>query len=497
MSHAAARAPSEVIRRVSSGISELDYILNGGFPRQHCILIAGATGTGKTTLALQFLLAHQARGERSLFVSMAQTRTSLNDIARSHGWELDPNLCHVLDIEDFLPAADREDAHLFKPDLADLVQTCSIIVDRIREIDAKAVVLDTLSEMRLLAVDPLRFRRAIYNLKTGVGHLGIPLMLITDHLARADPIPNLVDTVVELEHHSVAFGRDLRRIRIQKMRSSDFIEGYHDLRIQRSGMHIFPRVLPRTEGYLPDQEAVSEKFATGSPQLDQLLGGGLDRGARILSFGPTGVGKSTLGYQLALTAAARGEGSVIWSFEDLPHLIRARMAEMTNQTALLGRISLHHMEQRMVPPGEFVRTLIDEIKDGDLRLVILDSLSGLTQALGSPPHDTSYIQDLMTFLTAHGVMVYITMPHSGPSTNQSQEHILSLMADTILSLQYTVDKDRIGRCLGVIKQRSGPHHTTVHNYSLDDDGLHIGRPLSNIAGLMPGQPRHVVDDAAS
>lgn len=485
----------ESAERVTTGLAELDEVLHGGYPRKHCILVCGTTGTGKTTLALHFLMASQARGEPALYMSMAQNRESLIAIASSHGWDIDPQLNHILDIEDFMPDSQAADAHLFQPDLAELNQTCATIIERVKELGARSVILDTLSEMRLLATDQLRFRRAMYNLKTSIGHLGIPLLLISDNLNDADPIPNLADTIVRLEHQPIDFGQDHRRLRVQKMRASSFVEGFHDLRIERSGLRVFPRVVPRAERYLAPQAAVSEKFATGDPALDALLGGGLERGARILAYGPTGVGKSTLGYQLALTAAARGERSVIWSFEDLPHLIRVRLGEMSDRQDLLKAIRLHHMEQRMMPPGEFVRTLTDEIKREDLRLVVLDSIHGLGQAMGSPVNDTNHIQDLMTFLTANDIMVYITLPHAGPSSGQEQERTLSLMADTILSLQYTRDGDTIGRCVSVIKQRSGPHHTAVHAFALSNEGLHLGRQLRDISGLMPGQPRHAVEDA--
>lgn len=483
-------------QRIPTGIDGLDSVLHGGYHPKSCVMIAGDTGTGKTTLALQFLIEHQNGSDTpaGLYVSVSQNRAFLQAIIDSHGWRRDDARFDIMDLQDF-NLHDGEST-VFKPDLTELADASKRIIERAQQCQASVVVLDTLSEMRLMAEDELRFRRALMYLKQRLTAIGATVLILTDatEMEREETVRNAADTVLILDHLPMPFGEDLRRLRVNKLRAGTFLGGYHDMRIRTGGIRVYPRLVPHDETYQDKPPARTSPFPTGNADLDDMLDGGFDRSARALTFGPTGIGKSTLGYQLAIKAAERGEHSLLWSFEELPHLIRPRLQQMTDDPAVLDRIHIHHMEQRMMSPGEFSRTVLDQVQDHGISLVILDSITGLMRAIPDHEISTHHLHDLLTFLTSHEVMVYMTMPLAGPRTTAKQEEMLALVADTIIGMQQCQDEQGIGRCLFINKRRCGPHRRHVRRFTIDRQGMVIGKPLNDIAALWQNPMLGFMDD---
>lgn len=478
--------------RCASGIEGLDEILGGGFPSNCFYLVQGDPGSGKTTLALQFLLEGVRRGEQTLYITLSETKAELLKVARSHGWSLDAiPLFELSAIESLV----RMDAHttVFHPSELELAKVTALLLEQTRKTQPTRIVFDSLSEYRLMAETALRYRRQLLNLKQEFAKYGSTVLLLDDkmHNSRigADPhVLSLTDGVIEMEQLSPEYGRSRRRLRILKLRGVKFREGYHDYAIETGGLRVFPRIVA------PDHRTglQLETVSSGHTELDALLGGGLDRGTTTLILGPAGTGKSTIGIQYATQLAQRGEPSMLFAFDEVRSIILTRATAMGfdfAQHVERGLITLQQVDPAEISPGEFGMRIRRGVEAG-ARLVIIDSLNGYMNAMPGEKYLANQLHELSAYLNQHGVVtIFIIGQHGllGPSESPVN---LSYLADTVVHARYFEAAGVVRQALSVIKKRSGHHEKTIRELNLESGrGLRIGPPLKQFHGVMSGVPR--------
>jgi len=477
--------------RVSTGVEGLDAILGGGLPPSHLYLLEGTPGTGKTTLALQFLLAGAARGERGVYVTLSETRHELNEVATSHGWSLDN--VEVIELTPEEATTADEMYTVFHPAELELQQTMSAVLEAIDRSKPSLVVLDSLSEMRLLARDALRFRRQILALKHFFTGRATTVLLLDDKSgAEGDlQLHSLAHGVVLLEHVAMEFGAERRRLQVTKLRGLRFWGGYHDFRIRTGGLIVFPRVAPGKTA--PDREV--RLIDSGSPPLDNLLGGGLQEGSSLLIIGPAGTGKSVLSTQYACAATARGERVRFYLFDERLNsfLLRSEGLGMDLGEAISdGRLALQQIEPTEMSPGEFATDVARAIEEDDVRLIIIDSINGYMKSMPEERLLAIQVHELLSFLSNHRVTCIMTLVQQGIFGNPVDEAAeISYLADTVLLLRYFEVLGAVRQALSVVKKRSGNHERTIRECRVTHGGLSVGEPLTEFQGVLTGVPRYI------
>lgn len=441
--------------RVSTGIAGLDRVLHGGLPKGRITLIEGAPGTGKTTLALQFLLAAVAREEKALFLSIAQSPSELDVIARSHGIDL-------TGVEIYSPEiGDVDDARVFSVDTdeAQLVQLIDALHNRLDNAKPDCFVFDSLLELRLLASSAVGYRRELLGLRQRLRDAGVTALLL-DHLEPAGGerhAEGIVHGVIRLEAKTPAIGIVQRRLTALKMRGMDFSEGYHDLRIRTGGVVVFPRVVPSESC----ETLSTRQLAPPQASLREMLGGGLEYGTTTLISGQSGTGKSTMATVFAVAAAQEGGKAAMFLFEERPEVFRARSEGVglpLNEHEARGAITLSHFDPAETSPGEFSRHVIEAVEEEEITLVVIDSLSGYIAALPDRNNVMTHLVALLQYLARRGVVVIVNLAQHGLLGEPPRSEVdASYLADTIILLrQYTAGTE-IRRSIGVLKKRHSDH----------------------------------------
>ncbi|MFL5245379.1 MAG: ATPase domain-containing protein [Gemmataceae bacterium] len=475
--------------RVKTGIAGLDNILGGGFTRNRMYLIEGSPGAGKTTLALEFLLQGAEEGEQGVYVTLSETKEELLGVAASHGWSLDRlSICELIPSEEsLLPDAQPR---MFHPSEVELSETTKQVLDEVERIKPTRVVFDSLSEMRLLAQNPLRYRRQILALKHFFAGRQCTALFLDDLTAESTDIQlqSLAHGVVVLEHLAPEFGSERRRLRVVKMRGMRYRGGYHDFKIERGGLVVFPRLVASEH---------SEAFARGQggsgvPSLDELLGGGLDRGTSTLLMGPAGCGKSSLATQYAVAAAARGEPGVIFAFDESITTLLARSEGLgMNLRAHVasGKIRVQQIDPAELSPGEFADLVCQAVEKAGARIVVIDSLNGYLNAMPEERFLTLHLHELLMYLGQHGVVTLLVMAQHGFLGTSMQSPVdASYLADSVVLLRYFEAKGKLSRALSVVKRRGGAHDETLREFRLSNQGIHVGAPLEQYQGILSGIP---------
>ena len=478
--------PAEI--RMTTGIEGLDDILHGGFPANRVYLVEGEPGTGKTTLAMQFLMAGARLGESGLYVSLSETREELEASARSHGWSLDG-----IGIHELVPAGDtlkpESQYTIFHPSEIELSETTSAVLKEVERLKPRRVVFDSLSEMRLLAHDPLRYRRQILALKQYFIGRQCTVLLLDDRTSTAADLQlqSIVHGVLSLEHLALEYGSDRRRLRVIKLRGSRFRGGYHDFNIETGGVVVFPRLIA-AEHRLP---FVKGNATSDIPELDSLVGGGLARGSSTLIIGPAGSGKSTLGAQFAVAAAARNEKSAIFVFDEIveTYVGRAEGVGARIQSHLDdGLITLKQVDPAELTPGEFAHRVVRAVDRDKVSVVIIDSLNGYLNAMPEERFLTIQMHELLTVLNQRGVVTILIMAQHGFLGAMDTPVDVSYLADTVLMLRYYEAGGAVHRAVSVIKKRAGEHENTIRELKITSQGLRVGEPLARFRGVLTGVP---------
>ena len=481
---------------VPSGIEGLDDILRGGFP-QHCLhLVTGAPGAGKTTLAMQFLMDGTQRGERCLYVTLSETRKEIEKVARSHGWDLS----HVR-ITELIPSEKNlsADAQLtvFSPSEMELGETTEALIAAVMEHRPQRLVVDSLSELRLIAQHSLRYRRQVLALKQFfAGHQCTVLML--DDLTGGiedDHLQSIAHGVVVLEQLANQFGAERRRLRVTKMRGVAFRGGYHDFAIRRGGLDIFPRLV--ASEHASDFADVDQP--SGNDRLDRLLGGGLPSGTSTLLLGPAGTGKSTVATQFATSAAARGERAAIFVFDENIGTFRSRSRKLglpLEDPLRTGLITIRQVDPAEMSSGEFavvVRRAAEGVAPAGIpaKIIIVDSLNGYLNAMPEEKYLTAQLHELLSYLGQRGVVTILTVTQSGMVGHMAAPVDTTYLADNVILFRYFEARGHVRRALSVVKKRNGYHESTIRELELNQSGVVIGEPLVDFQGVLTGVPTYL------
>lgn len=483
--------------RAGTGISGLDDILGGGFPRNHLYLIQGLPGVGKTTLALQYLREGQRRGEPTLYITLSESAEELRATAESHGWSLDGIEIH----EHNTAAATMETQHtLFHVDEVDLSEAVGELLEAVDRVKPTRLVVDSLSELRLLAGDALRYRREILALKNHFAGRACTVFLLDDLTTDMGDLQlqSLCHGVLLLEENAPDYGSDRRRLRVTKMRGLRFRGGYHDFVVQTGGLEVFPRLVAAEYR----QDAVRGQSPSGIAALDTLFGGGLDRGTTTLLLGPSGTGKSSIATQYAVSAAQRGQQAVIYTFEERLSTLFARAAGLgigLQEQVDARQVRVQAIDPAELTPGEFTHSVRYAVEEEGVTLIVIDSLTGYLNAMPGSRSLVLLLHELLTYLGQQGVTTLIVVTQHGMlSSSMTDDVDVSYLSDNVMLFRYYEYAGEVCQALSVFKRRSGPHERTLRRLSLSSNqGIVVGEPLQEFRGILTGVPIYEAERAAS
>jgi circadian clock protein KaiC len=476
--------------RAPTGIAGFDDILGGGFPARRLYLVQGDPGAGKTTLALRFLLEGVKRGERSLYVTLSETRDELQDIARSHGWSLAG--LDVLEVSSDASAEETETT-LYEPAEVELGERMRTLLERIDALKPSRIALDSCSELRLLSQSALRYRRQILALKQRLAEHGCTILLLDNpHPGSPDMLlQSVAHGVVTMEQLSPLYGAERRRLRIMKLRGLKYRGGYHDFIIRTGGLEVFPRLVAAEH----HRDFRPEAVASGVPELDALLGGGPHRGTSLLLIGPSGCGKSAVASQYALAAAERGERAAVFAFDESAAMYLARAESLgmpLRRHVDAGRVTVQQIDPAELSPGELVSGVRRAVEQAEARLVFIDSLNGLLNSMPEENFVALQLHELLAYLGQRGILTVMTLAQHGLVGTQPIGPIdVSYLADSVLLFRYFETRGHVLKALAAVKKRSGRHETTIRELVLRDDGVHVGPPLEDLQGVLTGSPSRV------
>ncbi|HSI72843.1 MAG TPA: ATPase domain-containing protein [Fimbriimonas sp.] len=476
--------------RIPTGVGGLDDVLGGGLPRHRLYLVQGEPGVGKTTLALQFLQEGVRLGERVLYITLSETREELEQVCDSHGWTLDGiDLYDLSKVESYLSASASNT--VFHPSEVELNETTRSLLALVDEVNPSRAVFDSLSEMRLLASDPLRYRRQILALKQYFADKKCTVLLLDDRTS--DPndlhLQSIAHGVVLLEQTPSTYGVDRRRMRVQKLRGVNFRSGYHDVGMLTGGIRVFPRLIASEHRHdIPESQ-----ISSGVESLDNLTGGGLDRGVSNLFLGPAGSGKSTLATLFAKAAAGRDEKAVLYLFEETPRTLYKRSRALgidLEEMVKSGNIKVQHIDPAELSPGEFVQQVRDDIASGEVSLVIIDSLNGYLNAMPEDGFLILQLHELLMFLGQQGVTsILVVAQHGMMGASMAAPFDVSYLADTVLLFRFFEHLGHIKRAVSILKRRGGEHDQAIRELHFGGaEGIRVGHSMEHLRGVLTGVP---------
>lgn len=481
---------------ISTGNPELDGILKGGLTPHRVYLVEGNPGAGKTTLGLQFLLEGVKQGQKGLYVTLSETKSELEAVAESHGWDLGDLAIHELvDTEEsFDPDSQYT---MFQPSEVELNSTTKAVLKQVDELKPRRVVFDSLSEMRLLAQSPLRYRRQILALKQFFVGRECTVILLDDKSSAVDDLQlqSLAHGVISLEQLFPEYGGQRRRLRIAKMRGVQYQGGYHDFSIERGGLAVYPRAIEGGGA----AEILEERLDSGNQSLDSLLGDGIERGSSVLLMGPAGSGKSSLATLYALSAANRGERAAVFTFDESKErlLQRSNGLDMNLSGHLeSGAIVLEQVDPGELSPGQFAarvrHSILPDESGRRATVLIIDSLNGYLNAMPEERFLSIQLHELLMYLESHGVVTFLVMvQHGMVGTVMNSPVDASYLADSVILFRYFESDGEIRRAISVLKKRSGDHERTIREYQLRSKGIQVGEPLRDFQGVLSGTPTYI------
>lgn len=475
--------------RASTGVQGLDDIMNGGFITRRMYLVEGRPGSGKTTLAFQFLLEGVRQGERVMYVSLSETEDEIQAVAASHGWELDGVF-----IRELVPTADAlqpaEQYTVFHPSEIELADTTKRVLNDVEKLKPSRLVFDSLSELRLLAGNPLRYRRQILALKAYFAGRNCTVLLLDDLTAvdRDLQVQSIAHGAVMLDHTMPAFGSARRRISVTKYRGSTFRGGFHDYSIRRGGLEVFPRLIAAEHR----RESSRERMKSGLAGLDHLLGGGLECGTSTLIAGAAGTGKSTIAALFCAKAAEQGKRSSIFIFDESTNTLFSRLNGLNVDLkghVEAGRVAVRQIDPAELSPGEFVQSIRTSVEQEGSAIVVIDSLNGYLNAMPDEKYLVTQLHELLSYLGQQGVATVMIAAHQGlVSSNGNAPVDASYLADAVVLLRYFEDEGEVRQAISVVKMRGGPHERSIREFRMHKGTLSVGEPLRNYRGVLTGVP---------
>ncbi len=474
-----------------TGIKGLDSITLGGLPANRLYLLQGKPGTGKTTMALQFLMEGIRSSESSLYITFSETKPELESVAESHGWDL--STISILDLSVINEAISVSSSNtLFHSSEVELGQTVKLLEDAVTNLNPQRVVIDSLSELRLLADSSFRYRRQILALKEFFQKRQATVFLLDDMTTEAGDlhVQSIVHGVMLLEKFRAGYGVERREFHISKLRGVGFKGGTHDYVIRRGGLEIYPRLVANDHKH---RDYVQETISSGNSELDKLLGGGLTKGTSNLLLGPAGSGKSTLTVRFATAAAERGQRVTIYSFEESLTNLMGRAAALgmpMNEYVDAGLISIRKIDPAELTPGQFT-SLVRGEADALTNMVIIDSLNGYIHAMPEAEFLILQLHELLSYLGGKGIITLLVLSQAGIMGTMQSPLDLTYLADTVLLTRFFEAFGRVKKAISVIKKRTGPHEETLREYKLSSAGIELGPVLSEFSGIFTGVPRYL------
>lgn len=474
--------------RMDTGVEGLDEILYGGFPSGQMYLLEGDPGTGKTTLAMQFIISGSRRGEKSLYLTLSESKAGLEDSARSHGWDIKD-----LPIAEFIPAEaslnPKQQYSVFHPSEIELSETIQKLTQLIDEVKPDRLVIDSLSELRLLASDPMRYRRQLLALKHFFAGRDTTVLLLDDRTGGRDDmqLQSIAHGVLRLEKVRRSYGVTRRQAEVIKLRGSAYREGFHDYTIAKGGLHIYPRLVASEH----DAPFAGERVKSELPALDKMFGGGINRGSSTLLIGPSGSGKSTLAMAYAFAAARRGDRAIVYAFDEVLRTAQDRLEGLgmpVREEIAKGGLAMSQVNPAELSPGEFVSQIREDVENKDTRVVVIDSLNGFLMSMPGENDLNLHLHELIAFLNQKGVVTFLIYTQHGLIDSMQTEVDVSYLADTVILLRHFEAEGQIRQVLSVIKQRVGQHERGLRELRMSEKGLDIGETLTNFRGVLTGVP---------
>jgi circadian clock protein KaiC len=475
--------------RAQMGIEGLDTILGGGLPRNRLYLVEGDPGVGKTTLALRFLLHGVERGEKALYITLSETEEEIRQIAGSHGWSLDGLDLFELSAIEQQTRLEAQNT-VFRPSDVELTETTRAILTHVDRVKPQRVVFDSLSELRLLAQHPLRYRREVLNLKQYFTGKRSTVLLLDDRTSEPGDmqLQSLAHGVLSMQQLPPEYGGDRRRLRMMKLRGAPFISGYHDFSIRQGGLEVFPRLVA-AEHHEPYERT---PLSSGLVALDTMLGGGLTRGTSTLIVGPAGTGKSVIASLYAIAAARRGEKAAIFAFDELRRttIERADSLGMAMSAEVdAGRVMVQQVDPAELSPGELVHRARELVERQGYSFIVIDSLNGYLHAMPAEKYMYIQLHELLTYFSQQGVTTVMVMAQSGLVGATSSPVDVSYIADSVLLLRYFEAHGHVRKAVSVIKKRTGVHESTIRELTFDKQ-IVIGEPLVDFRGVLTSVPEY-------
>jgi circadian clock protein KaiC len=474
----------------ATGVPGLDDILSGGLPPGCLHLVEGHPGVGKTTLAIQFLLEGLAKGESCLYVTLSESQRELEAVARSHRWDLSG--IAIIELSAVERAIGGKASTLFHSADVELTQLTKLLLEQVQRAKPARVVLDSLSEMRLLAQSPFRYRREVLGLKQRFTELGSTVLLLDDRTSQGTEVQvhSLVHGAISLESAPLRYGIFRRTLSVTKMRGLRFREGNHDYVIETGGLHVFPRLVAAEHpGMFRKHLAKS-----GNAELDRLLGGGLHYGTSNLIIGPAGSGKSTIASVFAHAAAARGERINYYIFDETVATLCERAQEMgipLTPHIDSGRLAMEQVDPAQISPGQLAFNIRRSVEKDGARVVILDSLNGYVNAMPQEEFMHLHLHELLVYLNQQGVMTVMILAQHGLIGAMGTPIDVSYLADSVVITRFFEALGSIRKAISIIKKRSGPHEGTVRELEMGQGGVRIGPPLEQFQGVLTGVPSYL------
>ena len=480
--------------KANFGVVGLDEITAGGLARGRLFLLEGSPGTGKTTIATQFLLSGAEKGERSLYITLSETEDELRAGAASHGWSLDTIKIFELVPPESLLDEEQQQSLLYSADL-ELGETTKRIFESFEAVKPERVVLDSLSEIRLLAQSSLRYRRQILALKHYFARSGATVLMLDDLSSEANDrtMHSVAHGVMRLEELSPEYGSERRRMRVIKYRGQRYRGGYHDLVIDTGGVRVFPRLISSEHRIAFDREVLK----TESAELNALLGGGVERGSSVLILGPAGTGKSLFTLNFIVGAISRGERAAMFVFDEELGLLfeRAKGLGIDLQALVDSKnLVIEQVDAAELTPGELSQRVRHCVEEYEARTVVIDSLNGYQAAMPGEQALILHMHELLQYLNRRGASTFLTVAQHGLVGDMKAPVDVTYLADTVILLRYFEARGRVRRAISVIKKRTSAHEDTIREYRIGSTGIAFGEPLTAFQGVLRGVPELIGDE---
>ncbi|HSC99698.1 MAG TPA: ATPase domain-containing protein [Casimicrobiaceae bacterium] len=477
--------------RVSTGVTGLDDVLHGGLTRDRLYLMEGMPGSGKTTLAFQFLLDGAKHGEPVLYLTLSETEEEIRAVAASHGWSLDG--VAILEVMPSQALGLDDQYTVFHPSEVELSDTTRKVLEAVDRQRPTRIAVDSLSELRLLANSALRYRRQILALKQFFSGRRCTVLLLDDltSVDRDLQVQSIVHGAMLLEHTVPAFGAARRRLRITKFRGSDFRGGYHDYVIHRGGIEVFPRLVAAEHR----QPVTRERMTSGVREIDMLLGGGLERGTSTLLQGAAGTGKSTVATLFAVTATERGQDVAMFIFDESSNTLLSRMSGLgydLERHIASGRLTLDEVDPAELSPGQFAHAIRKAVEERNAAIVVIDSLNGYLNSMPDENFLIAQLHELLSYLGQKGVATILVAAHQGMMSAQMTGPVdASYLADSVVLIRYFEIDGEVRQAISVVKMRGSNHERTIREFRLRDGRIHVGEPLRGFRGVLSGVPERL------